>query len=61
MRRGKLYHASFATRQAGEGLMADHTEALFALALRRHGLSRKGPELSVRSFRRPGGEQLGLR
>jgi DNA repair photolyase len=60
MRDGKLYDPSFATRQTGTGLYADHTEALFALALRRHGLARQGPTPSAASFRRPGGQQLGL-
>jgi len=60
MRGGALYDGRFAVRQRGEGVYADHTEALFALALRRHGLARQGPELSTAAFRRPGGEQLGL-
>jgi len=60
MRGGKLYDARFGERQRGTGLEADHTEALFALALRRHGLARQGPTLSAAAFRRPGGEQLGL-
>ena len=60
MRGGRLYDPRFGTRQTGEGVLADHTEALFALALRRHGLARRGPELSTAAFRRPGGQQLGL-
>jgi len=60
MRGGKLYDPRWGTRQRGEGVLADHTEALFALALRRHGLARQGPRLSTAAFRRPGSEQLGL-
>jgi DNA repair photolyase len=60
MRGGRLYDPRFGARQTGEGVLAGHTEALFELALRRHGLARRGPELSTASFRRPGGEQLGL-
>ena len=60
MRGGKLYDPRWGTRQRGEGVLADHTEALFALALRRHGLARRGPRLSTAAFRRPGSEQLGL-
>lgn len=60
MRGGRLYDGRFAVRQRGTGFGADQTEALFELARRRHGLARKGPELSTAAFRRPGGEQLGL-
>lgn len=60
MRGGRLYDSRFSVRQRGEGLAADQTEALFAVSLRRHGLARRGPELSARAFRRPGGEQLAL-
>ncbi len=60
MRGGELYDSRFAVRQRGTGLEADHTEALFALSLRRHGLARRGAELSTAAFRRPGGEQLAL-
>jgi hypothetical protein len=60
MRGGKLYDARFGTRQRGEGLYADHTQALFELALRRHGVADRGPELSSAAFRRPGAQQLGL-
>ena len=60
MRAGKLHDGRFGTRQTGVGLLAEQTEAVFALALRRHGLARKGPRLSVAAFRRPGPEQLGL-
>jgi DNA repair photolyase len=59
MRGGRLYDPRFGTRQTGEGVLADHTEALFELALRRHGLERHGPELSTAAFRRPG-QQLAL-
>lgn len=60
MRGGHLYDARFGTRQRGEGVYADHTQALFELARRRHGLADHGPELSTTAFRRPGGQQLDL-
>jgi len=60
MRGGELYDPRWGKRQRGEGVYADHTQALFELALRRHGLADRGPELSVAAFRRPGGQQLGL-
>ncbi|HKJ25476.1 MAG TPA: PA0069 family radical SAM protein [Myxococcota bacterium] len=60
MRGGELYDARYGKRQRGEGVYADHTQALFDLALRRHGLADRGPDLSVAAFRRPGGQQLGL-
>jgi DNA repair photolyase len=60
MRGGALYDSSFATRQSGEGVYAEHTQALFDLALRRHGLASSGPDLSTAAFRRPGGTQLAL-
>jgi len=60
LRGGKLYDARFGTRQTGEGFYAEQTEALFELALRRHGLGRQGPRLSAAAFRRSGPEQLDL-
>jgi DNA repair photolyase len=60
MRSGSLYDSRFGLRQRGEGFLAEQTEALFALGLRRNGLAREGPPLSTAAFRRPGAEQLSL-
>ena len=56
---GRVYDSRFGVRQRGSGVMADHVQGLFELALRRNGLMGEGSELSVEAFRRPG-EQLGL-
>lgn len=61
IRRGKLNDARWHHRMQGEGLFADAIHAMFALACRKAGFARKGPELSTAAFRRPGtGRQLGL-
>jgi DNA repair photolyase len=57
MHGGKLNDPRFGSRMRGEGEMARQTEALFAAACRRSGLSRRAPELSAASFRPPGGRQ----
>lgn len=53
MRGGKLYDAQWGTRMRGEGLFADHMEALFTTAARKLGLTRHIPPLSTAAFRRP--------
>ena len=60
MRGGGLYDSRFGVRGVGEGVYAEHIQALFDLACRRHGLASKGPELSTTAFRRPGADQLPL-
>jgi len=60
LRGGKLNDPRFGTRMRGEGRFAEQIEGLFRLIARKHGLDRPGPQLSTRSFRRPGGTQLDL-
>jgi DNA repair photolyase len=60
MRQGKLYEYAFGKRMRGEGVFADQISSLFEVASRKHGLDGKLPELSVESFRRPGGSQMSL-
>ncbi len=60
VRGGRLNDPRFGSRMRGEGLYAEQIESLFALAARRAGLARRGPPLSTRAFRRPGGAQLAL-
>jgi DNA repair photolyase len=60
VRGGRLNDPRFGSRMRGEGLYAEQIGSLFALAARRAGLARRGPALSTRAFRRPGGSQLAL-
>lgn len=60
LRGGRLTDARFGKRMRGEGIFAEQIAALFHQARRRHGLARRGPELSTVAFRRPGGDQLAL-
>jgi DNA repair photolyase len=60
MREGKLNEYAFGKRMRGLGVLADQVSSLFDVACRKHGLSDPLPELSTASFRRPGGEQMGL-
>ncbi len=60
MRGGKLYDSRYGVRQRGEGHYAEQLEALFQLALRRNGMTARGPTLSTEHFRRPGEGQLAL-
>ncbi|MEN8181001.1 MAG: radical SAM protein, partial [Myxococcota bacterium] len=60
VRGGGLNDARFRKRMRGEGFFAEQVSTLFDLSRRRAGLARRGPELSTRAFRRPGGQQLGL-
>lgn len=57
MHGGALNDPRFGSRMRGQGEMARQTEALFAAACRRTGLSRSSPGLSIAAFRRPGGTQ----
>lgn len=59
MRGGKLHDPRFGQRMRGEGPFARQIADLFHLARRRHGLERRGVELSTEAFRRPN-EQLAL-
>ena len=54
---GKLYDPRFGLRMAGEGIFAEQTRQLFALACRKAGIEGRGPRLSTAAFRRPGGTQ----
>ncbi|RMG49992.1 MAG: PA0069 family radical SAM protein [Acidobacteria bacterium] len=60
MKGGKLNDPRFGHRMRGEGAFAELIEDLFAMACRRAGLDRRGPELSTEAFRRPSGAQLPL-
>lgn len=53
MRAGKLNDPRFGTRQRGSGIFAEQIRAMFDVAARRHGLARRGPELSTAAFRVP--------
>jgi hypothetical protein len=44
----------------GEGIFADQIDQLFDVARRKAGIAARGGELSIDSFRRPGGNQLAL-
>ena len=60
-RGGKLYDSSFGARGRGDGAFADNINALFRLALKRHGyLEHKRATLSTAHFRRAKGPQLDL-
>lgn len=60
IRGGRLNSAEFGQRMRGEGIFAEQIHSLFKVALKKSGLSARGPELSVTGFRRPGGIQLEL-
>jgi DNA repair photolyase len=60
MRDGKLYETEFGRRMTGEGIFAEQIGRMFEVARRKAGLPERGPDLSVRSFRRPAGAQLEL-
>ncbi|MBI3877488.1 MAG: PA0069 family radical SAM protein [Verrucomicrobia bacterium] len=59
-RGGELNDARFGSRMRGEGLLAEQVHRLFSVACRKHGFTKRMPELSTASFRRPGGQQLSL-
>ncbi len=60
IRGGRLNESRFHVRHRGTGVFADHTESLFALALRRAGLAQELPPASTAAFRRPPDPQLSL-
>jgi DNA repair photolyase len=57
LRGGQLNDARFGSRMRGEGVLAETIRNLFHLGRRQAGLQRGGPDLSIASFRRPGGTQ----
>lgn len=57
---GRLHDARFGLRMRGEGRVADHLAALFALACRKAGLHKRELRLSTAAFRRPAAAQLSL-
>ena len=57
---GSLDDPRFGTRFTGEGPVAEHLAALFAVSCRRLGLATDLPELSAAAFARPQGEQRRL-
>ena len=60
MRGGRLNDPAFGSRMSGQGAIADQIHQLFSATCLRLGISERGPELSVDSFRRPGPVQLPL-
>jgi DNA repair photolyase len=61
MRGGKLNASEFGQRMTGHGVFADQISQTFAVACRKAGLaSTDRYDLSIASFRRPTGAQLGL-
>jgi len=60
MRGGKLYDAQWGKRMSGEGIFAEQIAMMFDVARRKAGFKDDDRELSLASFRRPGGAQLSL-
>jgi hypothetical protein len=58
--RGRGVASNPANRFTGEGVVAEHLAALFAVSCRRLGLATALPELSTAAFLRPQGEQRRL-
>jgi len=61
-RDGRLSDTCFGRRLRGQGVYAEHIDALFNAAARRHGLDQPLPPLNAEAFHRPPrpGEQLAL-
>ena len=59
-RGGEISDSRFGTRMRGEGTYARQLADLFKTAARRHGLDRRLPTASAKSFRRGGGAQGAL-
>ena len=59
VRAGRLNDPRFRSRMRGEGPYAEHIRSMFEVATRRHGLDRKLPPLSTKSFRHPGSTSQG--
>ena len=53
MRGGKLNDSNFDSRMRGDGVFAEHLEAMFKLAVRRAGLEGRSFELRKDLYRRP--------
>ena len=53
IRGGRLNDPNFGSRMRGEGVFAEQTDALFAVACRRAGIEGAKPELSTSAFRAP--------
>jgi DNA repair photolyase len=60
IRGGRLNDSRFGSRMRGEGIFADQISQIFRVTLRKVGLDRNPPELSVSAFRRADDAQLGL-
>ena len=60
IRGGKLNVSEFGARMHGEGIFAEQIRDLFAVAVRRAGLTTERTALDRTRFRRPGGEQMML-
>ena len=56
LRGGRLDDPRFGHRMRGSGVWAEQIERLFTTTRERLGIAPRGPELSVESFRRPGGQ-----
>jgi hypothetical protein len=61
-RAGRISDSQFGRRMRGTGAYAEQLAALFAVAIRKHGLDRPSPPLSTAAFRRPPavGDQMRL-
>jgi DNA repair photolyase len=53
MRGGRLNDSRFGSRMKGQGVFADMIREMFRLASRKAGVTKRSPELSTASFRRP--------
>jgi DNA repair photolyase len=60
IRGGRLNDSRFGSRMKGEGVFADMIREMFRLASRKAGVSKRTPELSTASFRRPTDAQRSL-
>jgi DNA repair photolyase len=61
MRSGRLNDPEFTSRMRGQGVYAEQINSMFTLACRRAGITPRGPEMSVASFRRrPQSGQMSL-
>lgn len=60
MRGGELYDSRWGKRGRGEGTFAEQIHALFAVAVKRHGLDQPFPELTTGHFSKPAAPQAKL-
>ena len=53
LRQGKLNDPNFGSRMRGQGPLAKQIASMFRVAKRRAGIEERGPDLSVKAFRKP--------